>query len=454
MSFNKVMSFVDDDNGHKGAPSLTDYELVSASITSTTPTTPGASTSSMPPITSDNKVNDGNCVGCNSFLKIDEIPRLLTCLHALCPACVARNDINTNELQCPSCKKRTIVPRAGIAHVNVDCLSLIQNEFQMLRSGKLLCQLCDKSRTASCYCESCNTLCADCANNHKNTRAFRTHKVSPLNSTQMHSRPLSLDVSQCPLHDNEDYIKFCEECDLPICFKCEEDNLHDGHHFVSFSVGVNNGRESVLTQLGFIKNSIGRVRNTITLIEQTSQSITDKEAAIRQQLEDETNRIIEKAKERQRRLLNDLVSLASEKQTDLKLQRNQLEEKLQSLLFAANYANKTVEFSQTPNGDLQLLWVKRPVHDRLKNLRVDADIPPVHDNYIELEQANELAQIENTLDRFGKIIVAGVPVDMCHLSYTSREVKCGENVRVELLERDAQGGILTSGHVPPLSLDL
>lgn len=98
---------------------------------------------------------------------------------------------------------------------------LLENTYEISET----CDLCQTER-ANCFCENCRArLCEECDNkSHSANKLLQTHTRIPID----HAKPL---MEVCPCHPNSHDIRWCPECQLPVCYECKM----SGHH----SRGVN-----------------------------------------------------------------------------------------------------------------------------------------------------------------------------------------------------------------------
>ncbi|XP_037967729.1 brain tumor protein isoform X2 [Plutella xylostella] len=174
----------------------------------------------------DNGKQEQNCNICDNKLCS---PRVLSCLHVFCEACIDKLMVNEAgdslkydlAVECPMCKQETKVPGGGAASLPSDyVLTNILDVSAMDQS--VVCTCCKSKEPAVARCTDCSHfLCANCNSAHQFMRCFENHRVVPfdaLRSSKDHSavhKPIF-----CSRHVGESLKFYCCECEVGACSEC------------------------------------------------------------------------------------------------------------------------------------------------------------------------------------------------------------------------------------------
>ena len=99
----------------------------------------------------------------------------------------------------------------------------------------IICDKCETDLDVSLYCVDCKgNLCSKCAEKHGQKRLTKTHKVVKRIEKK----------SGCHNHQGSDFKLFCKDCKVPCCHHCVS-QIHEGHHFTSFSTVASSERKKL-----------------------------------------------------------------------------------------------------------------------------------------------------------------------------------------------------------------
>uniref|UniRef100_K1RWQ6 Tripartite motif-containing protein 2 n=1 Tax=Magallana gigas TaxID=29159 RepID=K1RWQ6_MAGGI len=96
----------------------------------------------------------------------------------------------------------------------------------------LVCGTEDCERNCQFYCNDCHQpMCEQCRDEHQKNTKTKSHEVVPY---KQRKRPLP--VEQCKIHPTKEMVLLCEECQIPICYKCTATKEHRGHAFTDIEI--------------------------------------------------------------------------------------------------------------------------------------------------------------------------------------------------------------------------
>ena len=168
---------------------------------------------------------------CSVCLELFSEPKVLPCCHTFCLKCLektARSTRKKGEIACPQCRKTHAIPAGGFAGLLTDFIASYELEVTGVRSPQsrgakatLICGECESGAgPVESYCSDCqNYLCQDCIHAHKRFKAYRGHKVIPIQELDAATLQSS-QIQYCAIHKNEAIKLFCETCMKLICRDC------------------------------------------------------------------------------------------------------------------------------------------------------------------------------------------------------------------------------------------
>ena len=169
-----------------------------------------------------------HCVFCEKTLRGG---RLLRCFHNICLRCVLDQIGGSNAILCPRCKTLTKPPPSGLSQLQTLPNSHSTGNFSGEREDDDLqvpCDECggdDSDNNAEAVCRDCGLhLCSFHSTAHKKTKSTRGHTVEALSSSESYM----VQKSTCPFHMSQQLELFCEKCSELFC-KSGAHHSHDEH---------------------------------------------------------------------------------------------------------------------------------------------------------------------------------------------------------------------------------
>ncbi|XP_052683018.1 uncharacterized protein LOC128163452 [Crassostrea angulata] len=186
----------------------------------------------------------------------------------------------------------------------------------------LVCGTEDCEKSCQFYCNDCHQqMCEQCRNEHQKNKKTENHEV-----VHYKQRKRQLPVEKCKIHSTKDIDLLCEECQIPLCYKCATTKEHRGHVFTDL--------EMVFAEkVTLCHEEIAKIRNHL---EPTSQNLKKEIAAdvkeIKKIMED-----LRKAMKAEAESLKNLVDTVT---SDNIKQTNKIE---QSILKTLNGQNQEID---------------------------------------------------------------------------------------------------------------
>ncbi|XP_065938402.1 uncharacterized protein [Magallana gigas] len=123
----------------------------------------------------------------------------------------------------------------------------------------LVCGTEDCERNCQFYCNDCHQpMCEQCRDEHQKNKKTKSHEVVPYKQ-----RKRQLPVEKCKIHHTKEMVLLCEECQIPICYKCTATKEHRGHAFTDLEIDFDE-------KVSLCHEEIAKIRN---YFEPTSQNL-------------------------------------------------------------------------------------------------------------------------------------------------------------------------------------
>lgn len=153
------------------------------------------------------------------------LPRVLTCLHVFCEACLDKILIDEagdskvgSILKCPLCQQETAVGSKGAASLPSDYVLTNILDMSAIENMSVLCTSCKAMEHAVARCSDCaNFLCPNCNTAHQFMRCFESHKVVSFEDLKKSNDliPIHKPIF-CENHPTENMKFFCNTCQVQL----------------------------------------------------------------------------------------------------------------------------------------------------------------------------------------------------------------------------------------------
>ena len=181
---------------------------------------------------------------CSVCLDRYKTPKILSCCHTFCQACLeglsrATKPVDSasgggHTLNCPQCKTEHSLPPSGPAGLLDDFTAASTEAEGTLRTEASLCEQCNKEprETAVAYCITCRaSICSYCQHAHGRIKHFTSHTLYPLCTGQelIPPRPQTTNsMLYCTKHDGKVLEMYCLSCHCLACSRCvvESHQMH------------------------------------------------------------------------------------------------------------------------------------------------------------------------------------------------------------------------------------
>ncbi|XP_048745345.2 uncharacterized protein LOC125658222 [Ostrea edulis] len=148
------------------------------------------------------------------------------------------------------------------------------------------CTQCEAN--AEHYCNTCtDNLCQVCRDRHTKSNATRSHVIVPYQE-----RPtISPNTESCHLHPEFSYDMACQECKLPVCFRCMKEN-HKGHTFKNIEDTLKDTEKPCRDKIqNAKKNILPKLRDHLKKLSDQRTKSKEKRTDIRRRLREDAKQI-------------------------------------------------------------------------------------------------------------------------------------------------------------------
>ena len=233
-------------------------------------------------------------VNCSVCLETFSKPKLLLCNHVYCETCLERlvaPDIH--NLTCPTCRKITPIPDAGIT--GLPAAFYINQLLEILKEQK--------------------------------------QEEKPLQPLQEVAISLPSPVSSqksiaggCSEHLGREIDLYCETCNLLICCKCAiKGGKHHEHRYEELNEAFEKHKKEILALLGPLDDQLVSVDKALIQMDECRDELLDLQAAAENNISSTISQLQESLSQRKTELVDRLHSIVQTKLKHLAAQRNQIE---------------------------------------------------------------------------------------------------------------------------------
>ncbi|KAK3595372.1 hypothetical protein CHS0354_008797 [Potamilus streckersoni] len=273
-------------------------------------------------------------------------PKLLSCYHAYCRTCLQRYiDINCEHgnVRCPMCRSLIEINSDGALIGVTDLL------VKMISEEVIMCEVCETSQAVNFCLECAQSYCQTCADMHAKIKLTREHHIVPNGKILLQNKKRS--TSFCTKHESEPLHYFCNDCNVPICFKCNMTE-HKTHGCEDITSVAESKRKYLQQEL------LGQVTCRVMILEERLQKCEYKRQYIEDECKKETEMIRDHAimlkariDEQMKALVNKLQENVEKYFQVIQNQEGVIENELRALKAKSCYIQQCVDFA----GDAELI---------------------------------------------------------------------------------------------------
>ena len=297
-------------------------------------------------------------------------PKYLPCYHSYCEECLVKLVMQSN-ITCPECRKISEVPSGGVKQLPSNFfINRLLDEIALKRKvegeEEVKCDLCFRGDVAEVLCLDCGSfLCSRCFDNHKYSKEYHSHNMTPLNELRSKKEGISIKPKSkfalCQEHELELNF-YCETCDQLVCQYCiMKDHLKHDHDTVK-KMAIKHRKE-----LDKIMEPVGKMIEELSVACKKVSNMRDKIGAQADDIDKEIDRYYDELHrqllQQRDELKKELHEASRQKKKEVTLQLKQMEN-AQAQLESIKELN-----GEMKNGsDQEALLMKKQVVDDVKRI--------------------------------------------------------------------------------------
>lgn len=355
-----------------------------------------------------NSETENHITRCSLCQEIFTVPKILTCLHIFCQACLEKLSVDPKKIDCPICMQECDIPPDGIPGLPSDfaALNYLENVENLEEESPVACNGCrTKDAHAVAHCYDCdNYLCGNCVKAHQYMHCFEGHQL--INLKEEVKRDFKIDkLLCCPQHLNETLLYFCLTCDMAVCKECLNVNHPKEAHEFDHISKIGPKQVQILTELH--EQSKIKVNNLRSI----TQSLEHKKSSLQMQLcksQTDVNATFSfyhsALEERKRELLKELDELYSSRVISVSLLRVKIQEMIDKMRQLTIFVERIMKFSS----NTEILMFKQLLNAKLQSAiayNPEINLQPMDFAFISNYQAIKVG-VKNT---FGYVRESDVP---------------------------------------------
>jgi len=351
---------------------------------------------------------------CPICLDIYTNPKTLPCFHSFCHHCLEGLpkglplDLQEKKLflLCPTCRKRTQLPEAGVAGFPIAFLiNSFREVYDLLKKVSsdqhVSCDNCKKS-DATGYCKQCTKFfCTRCHGVHNEWAPNVDHTVISLNEVASSAFQLPSakpDVTmKCSSHDKSLKI-YCETCHDLICSDCTV-RIHKGHEYDLVRDTYDKHRRTIESSLEPVREQIVVVTEALTTLTQREEEIIHQGEMVKDEIHVTVKQIMDLLLKSERKLTEDVDLAVRHKLSMLSQQKQKFETTLGQLTDCYDFVEQGLKVG-TPQ---QVLLAEPQMIDHT-NFVIESS---TQESFQPLEQADiklvKIKKIENIHESIGEV---------------------------------------------------
>ncbi|XP_078277629.1 protein PML-like [Rhinoraja longicauda] len=292
------------------------------------------------------------CLLCN---KPATCPKLLECLHTFCAGCLERVS-NRNDVTCPICE---MVTKKGLSSLpdNIFVSNLqksVQKQQQMLDSAELYCSSCEENTSAEFVCLECDkVLCNKCLHTHQVLMPDHKKHVETLGTLRKLNSDEFLKILRrskdliCNTHENQPISLYCRNCSMWVCVLCVllDHNDVKAHQCIPVRRQMTLLKTELQETLAAILTKREEFVESQSQLEQLVDDLNRDKYKLEDLIEARVKAALQKVKEEEHRLLNELQELHSSKTQKLQVSLNSIANVLKRMAVSKNVVSQLLRYA-------------------------------------------------------------------------------------------------------------
>ena len=319
-------------------------------------------------------------LNCSICLDTYTDPKILQCFHVFCCQCLVplgvRDQQGQHSLTCPTCRQVTPIPVRGVA--GLQSAFHINNLLEILEGS---------------------------ANKLENAPA------TPERATPTDLNPLNKG-SHCFVHEDKELELYCETCGELTCYKCAlKGGKHHSHDYEELKIAFDKYKEEITSSLEPMEKQVTTIKKVLALIEQCRGEISDRRAAIEDNIHVTFRRLREVLTVRETELIGQLHKTTQGKLKSLAAKSDQIETTLAQLDSCLHFMREIIK----AENESDVLMMKTNTVHQVKELTTPFQ-PDTLKPSTEADMVfSALADLSAMCQSYGQVFESGSPdPSKCH----------------------------------------
>ena len=215
-------------------------------------------------------------------------PNCCNASMCFCKQCLERLVVRDHQglsLQCPSCRRSTLLPPTSVSGLQtafyLNNLFEVRDTLEKVKEPqKTQCEKCKKC-VAINFCRNCGKLiCARCTETHQEW--LSSHEVITLDQLEgdvAQLVPPKRKVMFCSKHPTKELDLYCETCEELICRDCTV-RIHREHQYDLVADAFEKHKDVLVASVQPVQRQLDTVTNSLQQLDTQCQHITDQREAL------------------------------------------------------------------------------------------------------------------------------------------------------------------------------
>ncbi len=315
-------------------------------------------------------------ITCSVCLDTYRDPKVLTCLHVFCAACLERLvSGNGTSLTCPNCRKVTRLRQGTVSQLQsafyVNHLFDVRDILEKVKDPEVKCDKCEENEAVG-YCGDCGEfVCQACINIHKKWKAFMSHKIATLTEVQAEAIslvPMKKRDMECTKHPSRPSEIYCETCKELVCHDCIV-KTHRDHEYDVVSVCFPKHRDTITNCLEPLKELLESVNQTALEMDDSCSRLSDQAQTIRRKICEDISLLQDALETRKKELLDQVDRMVRRVAGTAQEQHKECTEVRGQLSSCVEYVSESLKTGTQQ----EILSIKEKIVARVQQLVVEFD---------------------------------------------------------------------------------
>ncbi|XP_078602285.1 B-box type zinc finger protein ncl-1-like isoform X2 [Branchiostoma floridae x Branchiostoma japonicum] len=279
-------------------------------------------------------------------------PRVLSCLHTFCLACLEslmKRQDREGEVCCPVCQQRTLLPSSDPSTLPSDPIIDALLEVKSVEAGAVTCTSCEENSSAVCRCLDCAAfLCSNCQGAHRFMKCFKSHRLVELENLSISDLASPLKLLTCTKHTGEFLEFYCNTCDALVCLKCTAiDHRRTSHQYVYVKDAAAVMKERMLYLLENGRKRSEEVRVQLLRMEEKIDHVEVEKMKVKGEVDKVFHTLLSKLEDRQEEMCKEVETLYLRQKQFLNKQGKSLQLDEERLQAGTRFVEKLMTYGST-----------------------------------------------------------------------------------------------------------